>query len=398
MRVSADGRTFRPAPRLLFLNQGRASSVGVMGHLQLEAALKSGLPPESQEACHFERLRPWNTADRVLKKRFPALKGKDWGVARWMLLRSLATRKHLSDARLRGIEGAHVTAHAVALLTTRRSPLAVTLSVDTTLWDWQVLLRKLALDSQPARDMAVPLFLEHRAFTEAALVHAWTATVADQVRRLAPAANIVQLHPGVDLNRFRPGDRTSRPLRVLFVGGRFAEKGGWQLIDALAPRLGDDVMLDVVTTEAVEPPPGVRVRRLSPGSAELASAFREADVFCLPSRADAVPWVVLEAMASGTPVVASDVGSVKEMVGEGGVVIPRGDLNELRQALDGLLDDADSRRRAGAAARARVETHYDAKIQAPKLLSAVTEATVQWQMDRGHVRPRRAPAGGHRGP
>jgi glycosyltransferase involved in cell wall biosynthesis len=321
------------------------------------------------------------------------LKGRDAGVARWLLLRSLATQRHLADARRRGADGAHVTTHAVALLTSPRSPLPVSLSVDTTLWPWQLLLRGLPDGTSPAADMALPLALERRALTSAALVQAWTRTVADEVRRVAPAATVVAHHPGLDVDLFRPGPAGAGPLRVLFVGGRFTQKGGPDLIEILRPRLGSDVVLDVVTTESVPTSPGVQVRRLAPRSPELVRAFREADVFCLPSRADAVPWVVLEAMASGTPVVAFDVGSVREMVGGAGLVVPRDDLRSLRGALDALLDDPAARSRAGSVARAEAEARYDARVQVPALLTLVAEATLgrhDSPDDAGAARP--APA------
>jgi glycosyltransferase involved in cell wall biosynthesis len=70
---------------------------------------------------------------------------------------------------------------------------------------------------------------------------------------------------------------------------------------------------------------------------------------------------VLEAMAAGLPVVATDVGGVSELVleGETGLLVPRGDTTALAQALELLLRDADMRRRMAASARARVEREFD---------------------------------------
>ena len=97
---------------------------------------------------------------------------------------------------------------------------------------------------------------------------------------------------------------------MLFVGGRWEQKGGPELLDALRPELGRTVDLDVVTSASPPPMPGVTVHSGRPGSTLIAELFARADVFCLPTAVDAVPWVVLEAMASGVPVVASSVGSI----------------------------------------------------------------------------------------
>lgn len=99
----------------------------------------------------------------------------------------------------------------------------------------------------------------------------------------------------------------------------------------------------------------------SPGTrvAELASAF---DIFWLPSvpRSEGAPTVVGEAMALGLPVVATDVGAVREMVrhGETGFVVPPLDPEALAQSTESLLDDQNLLRRMGAAGRDAAERFY----------------------------------------
>ena len=83
------------------------------------------------------------------------------------------------------------------------------------------------------------------------------------MRRAAPRARVLTLCPGVDTARLHPAARAPRERsRVLFVGGRFAEKGGYDLLDALAEDLGHAVELDVVTGDPLPERPGVRVHRL----------------------------------------------------------------------------------------------------------------------------------------
>jgi glycosyltransferase involved in cell wall biosynthesis len=119
------------------------------------------------------------------------------------------------------------------------------------------------------------------------------------------------------------------------------------------------------------------VHRLGPGG-ELAELFAAADVFCLPTSVDAVPWAVLEAMASGTAVVSTDVGSIPELLAAGtdeaaGIVVPPGDPVALGAALDRLLDDPQLRAAMGKHGRERAEVHYDATRNTPRLIELLAD-------------------------
>ena len=124
---------------------------------------------------------------------------------------------------------------------------------------------------------------------------------------------------------------------MLFVGGRFAEKGGPELLDALGPLIGTRLDLDIVTPARVEERPGLRVHQLSPGDPALAELYQQADVFCLPTRGDAVPFAVLEAMACGAAVVATDVGGIPDLLdgGDAGRLVKVGDGRGLHRGGDG---------------------------------------------------------------
>jgi glycosyltransferase involved in cell wall biosynthesis len=83
------------------------------------------------------------------------------------------------------------------------------------------------------------------------------------------------------------------------------------------------------------------------------------DVFTLSSREDPFPLVVLEAMALARPIVAFDVGGVREQLDDTGVVVPAGDVAAMAGAVIALLDDEAERRRLGAEAARRVRSLYD---------------------------------------
>jgi glycosyltransferase involved in cell wall biosynthesis len=178
---------------------------------------------------------------------------------------------------------------------------------------------------------------------------------------------------GVDTSRFTPASPRSpdRP-RVLYVGLLTPRKGVLDLIEAsrtlrLAGLDHDLCLLGGVPDEgpaAAEP-----VLAAAEGQAvllgtrppdEMPEAYSSADVFCLPSWWEAMPLSVLEAMASGLPVVATDVGDVRRIVvdGETGFVVPAQSPEQLAAALRKVLEDPESARRMGRAGRVRAEAVY----------------------------------------
>lgn len=104
---------------------------------------------------------------------------------------------------------------------------------------------------------------------------------------------------------------------------------------------------------------------------DVATVLAEAQVFVLTSRWEGLPLTILEAMRAGLPVVASDVGGVREAVVDGltGFLVPRGDVSHLRERLGVLLTDPKLRVQMGMAARKRYEEHFTAE----RMVEAVWE-------------------------
>ncbi|MGB0632857.1 MAG: glycosyltransferase, partial [Alphaproteobacteria bacterium] len=181
-----------------------------------------------------------------------------------------------------------------------------------------------------------------------------------------PAEKIAVVPLGVDSNRFRIRSHPERPGKpsILFVGTVGIQKGMPQLLRAFAPLSGDaelrlvgpvePAFADLLTclpTKGVTLPGAARKRH-------VAHAYAGADIFCLPSVQEGFGMVVLEAMASGLPVVVSDQVGAADLVshGETGFVYPVQDDVALTEYLGMLAGDAALRRKMGFAARQAAES------------------------------------------
>ncbi|HEV3069930.1 MAG TPA: glycosyltransferase family 4 protein [Solirubrobacteraceae bacterium] len=372
--------------RALFFNEGNLGT-HILGQGQLQDALRIGLTSAPEIEARFAGLTPMGPLARAaaIRTTVPLSRaGLDFRTLRWHTVQALRARAALQrELRAWPADVVHVHSHSIALAlagTMRTVP--TVLSVDVTVGDWWAMPAWRPAQFYAPLTIAPSRALERRAFQRAALVLAWTRWACKAVQQSAPSAHVVEHHPGIDLDRYRPAPRRerSRP-RVLFVGGRFVEKGGEDLLQALGEMLGSEVELDLVTPAEVDPRPGVRVHRLSPSDPELLDLQQQADLFCLPTHGDAAPWAVLEAMACGTPIVSTRIGGIPDMLADGraGVLVPHGDRGALREALRALLGDPQRRAALSDAARGRCEAHYDARRQFASLTKHLTQAWRGWQ-------------------
>ena len=133
--------------------------------------------------------------------------------------------------------------------------------------------------------------------------------------------------------------------------------------------VGDGPLLDATMhlSKALEMEKRVEFLGLRDDVEEILS---EAQVFVLTSKYEGFPISILEAMRSGLPVVASDVGGVRESVQDGhnGFLIPRADMRMLREKLKVLISDSNLRGVMGMASRRRYERDFTAKHMVAKTL------------------------------
>lgn len=194
---------------------------------------------------------------------------------------------------------------------------------------------------------------------------------------------VTLIENGVDLRTFHlPNHLGSRPGPpcILYVGLLSERKGVLDLLaasDRLSERGVDHRLVLVGGTPDEGEEAGALVQRAAESRTdrvvlagtkthdEMPHTYHEADVFCLPSWWEAMPLSVLEAMASGLPVVATDVGDVSRLLSGGGarpagLVVPPRRPETLADALESLLSNPEMRAELGTTARARVEEAFDA--------------------------------------
>jgi glycosyltransferase involved in cell wall biosynthesis len=230
--------------------------------------------------------------------------------------------------------------------------------------------------------------LNRRAFHAAAGLVTWS----DWARRSLVAdygvdsARVRVLAPGSAPEYFAIGDARqptlfhdpARRLRLLFVGADFRRKGGPLLVELMNGPLGSRCELHVVTQADVPAQPNVVVHRgLTANSPGLLKLFAEADLFVLPTRADCLGVVLMEAAAAGLPVITTDVGALRESVvpNESGLLIPPNDLRQLDMALNSLVDDPHRRQSMGRASYDLARHKFDAQRNNRSLLDFVGALT-----------------------
>ncbi|WP_051942641.1 glycosyltransferase family 4 protein [Streptacidiphilus rugosus] len=187
----------------------------------------------------------------------------------------------------------------------------------------------------------------------------------------------VEISPGVDVERFTPGDPPSTRARTLVYVGRMDRSSAWKGVEVLVRAfaeadLPDGALLRLVGGGDALPDHLALAERLGVadrveatgelGGDELVRAVRSAAVLVLPSltEAESFGMSLIEAMACGTPVVGSAIGGIPHVVEDGvqGLLVPPGDAKALAAACRTLLSDPRLADRMGAAGRDRAVDRY----------------------------------------
>jgi alpha-maltose-1-phosphate synthase len=189
-----------------------------------------------------------------------------------------------------------------------------------------------------------------------------------------PESRVAVIHNGVDPEKYHPKEGTEslakfsvHPPFVFFVGRLSRQKGIFDLLEAMdhvprgttlvlatgkpdTPGIEDDLRAVLKSKDNV-----VWIREMLEDP-DLVNLYNEAAVFACPSIYEPFGIINLEAMACETPVVATRVGGIKEVVvdGETGLLVPPGDPMKLGQAITQIIEDPKMAARMGQAGRQHV--------------------------------------------
>jgi glycosyltransferase involved in cell wall biosynthesis len=211
--------------------------------------------------------------------------------------------------------------------------------------------RTVAVSNRLARDLSRDLYVSR----------SHISMISNGVRYVPPPRTTLRDELGL-----RAGDRL-----LVAVGNLYPVKGHRYLIDAMAllaerhPTLhlaisGRGDLLDALKTQARELGVADRVHLLGLRS-DVAAVLAAGDMFVLPSLSEGLPLALLEAMFSGLPIIASDVGEVGAALahGDAGLLVNPGNSAALARAIDTLLFDAQQSRELGERAARRAAAEYD---------------------------------------
>jgi glycogen synthase len=285
----------------------------------------------------------------------------------------------------------------VWIRTLHRIPLVVTLHSMEPLRPWKA--------DQLGSGYLLSSWIEKTAVETADRVIAVSAKMREDILQYfrADPARVVVIHNGIDPERFRRTtarehlDRLGVKIPyVLFVGRITDQKGIFHLLEA-AKRLPAGVQVVLCASAPDTPEIEERLRRAVAEQPNVlwinemvkldvvTQLYSHAAVFCCPSVYEPFGIINLEAMACETPVVASAVGGILEVVvdGETGLLVPPAKPEALAEALRRVLDDPALARRMGVAGRRRVEAQFSWASVAERTEKIYAEAIADFKKSAG---------------
>ncbi len=203
-----------------------------------------------------------------------------------------------------------------------------------------------------------------KVWSNADLILANSVQLAKLAHKTSPDIPIDIIPNGVDINKFYPIKKTKKEkIRIICVSRLIERKG----IDDLI-RVVQLIMKDLNNFEVLIAGEGKLGKKLKKLSSELGttskvkflgfirnedlpSLYQSSDIFVLPSKKEGMSNSMLEAMASGLPIITTDVGGIEELIKENGIVIPQGRIDVLADALTELILNPEKRRRMGIESR-----------------------------------------------
>jgi glycosyltransferase involved in cell wall biosynthesis len=203
----------------------------------------------------------------------------------------------------------------------------------------------------------------------AAALVACSEGLRNRALRFMPSVSIGVIPNGVELDRFYPGESDEEPesLKLLTVGRLSATKRVEMLIDAveILHKEGRKLRLTIAGGGQLEQQlrEGISGRdlrgvvkivgRVNPEN--MPRAYRDNDIFISASVQEGMSNAMLEAMASGLPIITTRCEGVDELIADNGIIVERANADEIAGAVRSLADNRQGRRKMAVAARSRAE-------------------------------------------
>jgi glycosyltransferase involved in cell wall biosynthesis len=198
------------------------------------------------------------------------------------------------------------------------------------------------------------------------------------------------IHVGIPIGQFTPQEGADPPptaCRILCVGRLVPEKGQAVLVEAIAALAAREQSVSVTfagegpqraALDALAERLGVRGRvsfRGAVSQAELRGLYEQASIFCLPSFAEGVPVVLMEAMAMRLAVISTRIAGTPELIEDGrdGLLVPPGRSDQLAEALERIITDSSLRADLGKAGREKVLREFSLERSAAQLHALFAE-------------------------
>ncbi|MFV0315592.1 MAG: glycosyltransferase family 4 protein [Microthrixaceae bacterium] len=199
------------------------------------------------------------------------------------------------------------------------------------------------------------------------------------LRPYMPHIELPVVHNSVVLDGVTPTSAVHDPPRILFIGELLERKGLLVLLDALdlLDESGRPYELVLVgdDTPGRDPDKDEMVRTITARGRsgaltgaidrdEVYERLAGADIFVLPTEYEGQPFTIIESLAAGVPIVASDIPAIASMItdGDNGTLVPWGDAAALHDAIVSLLEDPDERRRISKLNRRAAHERYDRSV------------------------------------
>jgi alpha-maltose-1-phosphate synthase len=362
----------------------------ILGNLTYGNLIKKYLSESNEIDSDFF----WTTDDRIFLERLITRPCYLSFPSRWVQRQNLDLRKLRSESGISYITRSlisrklrredysvlHLHTQSIGLLSVdlmQKVPTVV--SLDST----AVMTSKESTDPRYRWTYKPSIDMERRVFDAAACIVTFSEFAKQSVVQDYDVCEdkVFCIHPGVDIEALTYDDSqrkarvysgaVDRLCKILFIGGDFKRKGGEDLLAVFLENFADIAELHLVTQVEVScDHPNVHVHYgVRPYTEDWLRLYQDADIFVMPTYAEALGHVFAEAMAMGLPVISSNLPTISDVVlhTKTGFLIGSGNRRELNEQLNRLISNPGLRYTMGYEGFNRAKMLFDAKKNFSKL-------------------------------